>query len=1820
MRLYSLLCCFIAAPCFAGFAPDKPGEDTPVSVINFQTTPSAIVHNCVNAISGDYFDTQLDLVMPGAHPLVIQHLYSSSRGWTFNHYGSLHISKHAESEEAAYKTYNLRVENGGSQLHYEGKGLHKVKLSPLALQRGLTNCASEEISGKTNLKNYALHFVDGIQLHHVEQTTGNGSTQVFQALTSNPGGSRAMTLHVAPTGNRFQYLYTKERQLSCIRSENAGGGEFAHIDIKYTAHHLPGRLEASDGRQVRYEYTRRHKRNLLTSVTRPDACWNKFTYAEGAHSGLWMTKKEEPNLRGLEIEYYLPGKHLVAGQKISISAGNTDCGRVKHLKAPVGENSTPIVTHSFIYQMEKRLSIDHKGQKFFPKGTTTVLDAYGNKTDYVFNKQQRLASINKYRNGVVYTHDALYWGKEANEGNLVSRVFSGDRKHLFCRYLQYTACGNVVEEQLFGNLTGRNKVDLVIDAAGVPQQNGCEVWIKRYYNDDSRHLLLVENDGRKQISYSYTPTGLVSQRFVHTMGGEIIQRQFYEYDGNSTLIKEIIDDGTTHHKDNLSGVTERHIRVITPRRSMPIGLPEAIEEYYLDLKTGQEHLVHKSVNTHALDGRLLHQDHYDADNVYAYSLNWTYDAHGNLEEESNPAKQITKRKYDENHNLIFEQGPRTDTHKEYLYDFSNRCIAEVEVLPSGKRLTTHHQYNYLSQKTATIDPYGNKHSYEYDDCGRVIQEQFPPMCDEEGRVIHPTLKIQYNALGHPIHLTDANGNVTVSEFTLRGQPYYIRYADGSEERKEYTLDGLLESETAKDGTTHRYQYDCLGRVTEKSLYSKSGELLSKTTAQYSAFQLIAETDAMGNQTQYRYDGAGRLIERRKGDRLTQYRYDSLGRRCQTIEYAAGSDAVVTLHAYDVLNRIVEERIEDLSQRVFKRVQYAYDLAGNRSQETHFTEAGKATTETEYNTHRKAEKITDALGNVTHIHELYDQYNAIGQCVPCSETIDPLGNILFVQSDAHGRPALEIRKNAFGEVIQKREYTYDAAGNRLRSVDHVITPGNAPEKTQTTRWEYDLLNRVTAVTRGTGTPEQRRTTVRYNAYGQKEVIAKPDGILLQYTYDAKGRLHEFFASDRSFHYRYTYDLNDNPTLVHNLIDLSKTERSYTMHNQIQEEILENGLQMRYEYDPLGRIAETTLPDHSRIKYRYEGCYLKEVQRLQNSDVQYTHLYTQHDLAGQVTAGTLLDGSHETFAYDLLERPVELTHAKWKETICSYDPVGNLLSRKFCDAIGEVACQYKYDALYQLSSEQGVAAHDYTYDSLYNRVEKNGIAWQHNVLNQLLDDGVYKYQYDFSGNLLEKSSSQETLFYTYDALNRLQSIKSPQWTIRYRYDAFNRRVSESSGGETDSYLYHGQDEIGACRAGKIAQLRILGTGKGAEIGAAIALEIAGAVYMPLHDHNGNVTTLLSQDGVTCETYRYTAFGEEVLEKRSINPWRFSSKRVDDRTGLVYFGRRYYDPQMGRWLTQDPLAEAAGPNLYAYVNSNPLTHVDQYGLFGTPLIGQQQPDDHPRPAENRISKPLTELVKKVARIVGRALEYVGRNFVPVPIVRDVVEVIGAGMRGQDLSRFVPTSKQQSYYAMVGDPSKGVDGVAVSVVNGVLVSEGEIVGRSYQLHVKTGAATFYFYKASHGFIQDCLEWAVNRMGIRTEAAYKMEAYMNMVYEYVGGAKGNGVVYHIVHSHGAELASMIAPRLSSDVRSHMSVTALGSPIVFKPDAYGKVSMHMNRRDPVQCCDLINYTKARCSKNSHVTFHDCDNLFDQHSYTSYGEAVRGVISDINNDMKERGRL
>ena len=130
-------------------------------------------------------------------------------------------------------------------------------------------------------------------------------------------------------------------------------------------------------------------------------------------------------------------------------------------------------------------------------------------------------------------------------------------------------------------------------------------------------------------------------------------------------------------------------------------------------------------------------------------------------------------------------------------------------------------------------------------------------------------------------------------------------------------------------------------------------------------------------------------------------------------------------------------------------------------------------------------------------------------------------------------------------------------------------------------------------------------------------------------------------------------------------------------------------------------------------------------------------------------------------------------------------------------------------------------------------------------------------------------------------------------------------------------------------------------------------SGDVYYPIYDHIGNIRGYV--DGVTAEIvaeFEYSPFGETLQASGSKVDqflFRFSTKHHDSASGLYYYGFRWYDSELGRWLNRDPIAEEGGLNLYAFVSNHPLNLWDILGLYA-PMINKWAHAGLIDPSDNR------------------------------------------------------------------------------------------------------------------------------------------------------------------------------------------------------------------------------------------------------------------------------
>ncbi|MBI2442156.1 MAG: RHS repeat-associated core domain-containing protein [Lentisphaerae bacterium] len=142
-------------------------------------------------------------------------------------------------------------------------------------------------------------------------------------------------------------------------------------------------------------------------------------------------------------------------------------------------------------------------------------------------------------------------------------------------------------------------------------------------------------------------------------------------------------------------------------------------------------------------------------------------------------------------------------------------------------------------------------------------------------------------------------------------------------------------------------------------------------------------------------------------------------------------------------------------------------------------------------------------------------------------------------------------------------------------------------------------------------------------------------------------------------------------------------------------------------------------------------------------------------------------------------------------------------------------------------------------------------------------------------------------------------------------------------------------------------------GDTLGACDASSVSNSAFLYTYDGNGNVSELLLSSAVSPPSsvvahYEYSPFGQLIASlgpESSDNPFRFSAKYFVDELSLGDWGRRWYHPELGRWLSRDPIGQKGGMNLYVFVNNSTLGHVDKLGQMTYEEVLDKWKDLHKR-----------------------------------------------------------------------------------------------------------------------------------------------------------------------------------------------------------------------------------------------------------------------------------
>ena len=759
-------------------------------------------------------------------------------------------------------------------------------------------------------------------------------------------------------------------------------------------------------------------------------------------------------------------------------------------------------------------------------------------------------------------------------------------------------------------------------------------------------------------------------------------------------------------------------------------------------------------------------------------------------------------------------------------------------------------------------------------------------------------------------LTDSFGNQTEYSFQVKGGHWLTTSSLGPgcvtcSVRGNITNtgddNGNLLTTTDDLSNTTTYTYDSANDMT-----SASRPLNANTTATtsytYNSFgEVLTMTDPLGNVTTNTYDASGNLLtvtspqpNSNTAASVTQFQYATNGELTQITDPLTH----VTKLTYTAAGLIAA--ITDAQNNV---TSYQYDARGNRTAVIDPVNGAAHPTTFSYDIMNRLTGITYPDGSTVGFTydvrgrriSATDQNNrtttyAYDDADRLTAVTDPANNVtqyaydtednLLSITDANNHMT-QFAYNARGWVTQttfpstlQESYTYDAVGNLLSKTDR---------KNQTIQYVYDALYRLSSKT-------------------------YPDSSGVEYAYDLAGKVQQ--VSDPTGSYGFAYD---------NMGRLIGTSTQYAFLPGLN-------FQNAYTYDAASNRASLTAPDGSVTSYGYD-----RLNRLTGLGNTWAGTFGfGYDALSRRTSLTRPNGVSTGYSYDSVSHLLSVLHQAGANTLdgasYTYDAAGNRTSKG--NFLNGVTSNYGYDALYELTqvTQGGSTSESYSYDPVGNRLSSSGVpSYNYNSSNELTSNSNGSYTYDANGNTLADPSGKS---YSWDFENRLtQAVNPGVGTTTFRYDPFGRRIQKSAPLGTTNYLYDGPELIEEIDTGGNVLARY---NQGPGIDQPLSEFRSGTSSYYQQDWIGAVTSLSNSAGALANTYTYDSFGKLTGSTGTLtNPFQYTAREFDPETGIYEYRNRYYDPSVGRFLSEDPIQFGGGEDFYSYAHNNPVRYFDPSGL---------------------------------------------------------------------------------------------------------------------------------------------------------------------------------------------------------------------------------------------------------------------------------------------------
>jgi RHS repeat-associated protein len=539
-----------------------------------------------------------------------------------------------------------------------------------------------------------------------------------------------------------------------------------------------------------------------------------------------------------------------------------------------------------------------------------------------------------------------------------------------------------------------------------------------------------------------------------------------------------------------------------------------------------------------------------------------------------------------------------------------------------------------------------------------------------------------------------------------------------------------------------------------------------------------------------------------------------------------------------------------------------------------------------------------------------------------------------------------------------QHDYDPNGNRTRTTD---------ARTYVTRFEYDNRDRLSSVTdsmngvTGYGydavtnliritNARNHATTFDYDSANRLTRVTDALNQVTTYGYDPASN-RTSMVDRRGNTHTYTYDQVNRPTKVE-AGTLSVTHGYDPNSNRTT--LMDGGGTTTFAFDSVDRLTRKTTPDNRNVQYAYDTSGNRTRLTYPDAATTLTYGYDPGNRLSQISQGALT----WTFSYDLAGNRTSVQHPNgtrtdytyqtnnWLQSIThkrpdastfqvfsyGYDANGNRTSQT--DDTGTTT--FTYDPLNRLTGASYPGAYgtwSWTYDPVGNRATQTAPSgtktYTYDANNRLSQAGTVTYEYDRNGNLM---SSSEGRNFTWDPFDRLKNAGGADGDVTYTYngDGLKVRRTGPDGGST-VYYYDGIHPVWETDGTGILKAQL----DRDIFGIALSRKEASGIRRYFgHDGLTGLTATTDEAGVHLASIIYDAWGHV---RATSGTWTggnylFTGAEWDSATKLYHLGARFYNPAVGRWTSEDPLAEEwLEPNLlnfYAYAESNPVLLVDLGG----------------------------------------------------------------------------------------------------------------------------------------------------------------------------------------------------------------------------------------------------------------------------------------------------